>query len=128
LKVPGEKLELLTRSGDNGTKIGERQYRKERHVNYPAVTVSVRFLTSEEGGRTSATSPDKLHCMFDLHGKYHDCRLLLDSVGSVLPGQTVTAPLIFLDPEFVIPQLDVGLNFNLRDPRLIATGTVIKIE
>ncbi|MDP1699942.1 MAG: hypothetical protein Q8L53_03135 [Aestuariivirga sp.] len=96
-------------------------------MNYPTVTVSVHFLTSEEGGRTSATPPDKLHCMFDLQGKYYDCRILLDSVGSVLPGQTVTAPLIFIDPETIIPKLVVGLKFNLHDPRLIATGTVMKI-
>ena len=97
-------------------------------MSYPTVTVSVHFLTSGDGGRTSATPRDKLHCMFDLQGRYYDCRVLLDSVGPVLPGQTVTAPLIFLDPETVIPKLEVGLNFNLRDPRLIATGTVMKIE
>jgi hypothetical protein len=93
----------------------------------PDIIASVRFYTTEAGGRKGPTPPDKFGCPFDFQGEKFDCRLLLGGVGSIAPGATARVPIAFLYPELVKPRLKVGNGFTLWEMRTIAVGVVEEI-
>jgi hypothetical protein len=92
------------------------------------IVCDLKLLTAQEGGRETNTPRDKLHCMFEFGGSLYDCRLLLSSVGSVPPGLQFQAPIIFVNPDAILPRLHAGAKFLLRDPRIIAHGTVLSVH
>lgn len=92
------------------------------------VIAEVRLLTSAAGGRSSPTPADILSCLFVLEGETFDCRLFLREVGPISPGQSAVIPIKFLNPDLVIPRLDKGTHFQLRDYRPIAVGNIIRVE
>jgi hypothetical protein len=64
-------------------------------------------------------------CIFVINDKNHDCRLLLEEVGSILPGNfKKSVPIKFLCPELVLPKLQNGAKFYLRDGKIVAEGKV----
>jgi hypothetical protein len=65
--------------------------------------------------------------MFEFDGRLYDCRLILKSIGSVLPGAQIEAPIVFLDPSSIFPKLRAGDRFRLLDPRPIAKGIILSL-
>jgi hypothetical protein len=94
----------------------------------PDVIVDISFYKTENGGRKGPTPPNFFACIFVIDGQNHDCRLLLENVGSVYPGEGKSnVPIKFWCPELVLPKIDINKKFLLRDGQVIAEGKVIKI-
>lgn len=94
----------------------------------PDIVVNVRFYTTEENGRKSPTNANFFGTIFVLEGKKHDCRLLLDNIGSISPGEYKNdVPIKFLCPEPVLTKLRSESKFYLWDMRNIAEGEVDKV-
>lgn len=91
------------------------------------IIVEVGFYATNEGGRETVTPRDKFGCLFEFDGRIFDCRLLLDNVGSIAPGQTVRVPIKFLSPFSLKHKLHVGDKFRLREARDIAEGHVCEV-
>ena len=92
------------------------------------VVVSIYFYKTEDGGRKLPTNPNQFPCIFSVNDKKHDCRLLLNEIGSISPGEYKTnVPIKFLCPELVLPKLTIGSKFYLWDMRNIAEGEVCYI-
>jgi hypothetical protein len=66
--------------------------------------------------------------MFVFASENYECRLLLDDVGSVDPGEQATIPIKFLRPDLIKPQLQIGDQFKLRESRVIAEGSIEDIS
>lgn len=91
----------------------------------PDIIARLRFLTTKEGGRAGQTPSQQFGCIFVLGRTNHDCRLLLDGIGPISPGQEVTeVPIKFLLYEDLDDHLFAGQHFELRELRTIAKGTV----
>ena len=95
-------------------------------TTYDAVAV-VRFLATDEGGRKSATPSISFGCPMSLHGKLYDCRLLLQEVGPISPGETATVPIKFLDWSAVAAIVRSGDTFELREGRTIGAGEIVEV-
>lgn len=94
----------------------------------PDVIVDVKFYKTEDGGRKGPTSPEFFPCLFVINNHNHDCRLLLDNIGSIFPGDfKINVPIKFLCPDLVIPKLKNGMKFYLRGVKIVAEGVVKEI-
>jgi len=90
----------------------------------PDILADIQLYRTEDGGRQGPTPPDKFGCLLEINDKYYDCRLLLEGIGALSPGQSVTVPIKFLSPEVVIEQLKFVPQFHLWDGKRIADGKV----
>jgi hypothetical protein len=96
---------------------------------HPDIISNIKFYTTEENGRKSPTNHHQFGCIFFVDNKMHDCRLLLDEIGSITPGEyKKNVPIKFLSPELILPILKKGLKFYLWDMRNIAEGEIIIIN
>lgn len=93
----------------------------------PDILVTLRFLSTMEGGRKGPTPPDSLSSILEYDGRFYDCRLLLRDVGSVAPGETKTVPIKLLFPELVKAAMREGEVIRLRESAPIAAGIIDKI-
>lgn len=91
------------------------------------ILASLRFRTSEEGGRKSAPPRDVFRCIFTIHGRNFDCGLLLKGLPTFKLGDTISAQVVFLDPQTVRSVIKVGDEFTLREDRIIAEGRIEEI-
>ena len=79
---------------------------------HPDIVVNLKFLTTEEGGRKTPTPPNFFSCIFDIHGKSHDARMLLENVGAIHPGEDKeSVPVKFLCADLVMPKLHDEIKF-----------------
>jgi len=92
----------------------------------PDIIAEVYFYTTEDGGRKGPTPDNFIGFPLEFKGKYYDCRLLLDDIGSISPGDTVIVPIIFLYPEKILYQLKIGAKFRLWERGFKANGKVLK--
>lgn len=91
----------------------------------PDIFADIKFYKTEEGGRKSSTAANFFGCIFVVDESKHDCRLLLESIGAIHPGENkINIPIKFLDSSIVMPKLKIGSKFYLWDMRNIAEGTV----
>lgn len=88
--------------------------------------INVRFLTTAEGGRSTAVEGQFYACPLLVDNEYFDCRLLLEGRRLEL-GSTYEVPVKFLFRELVLPKLISGKNVLLWEGRNVAEGRVIKI-
>jgi hypothetical protein len=88
------------------------------------IVAHVRFYTPSEGGRQGPTRSDQFGCLFELNGECFDCRLLLDDVGALQPGQQAKVPIKFLSPHLLQHRLRCGQKFHLREATTIAEGYI----
>jgi len=95
-------------------------------MNYH-LEATIRFLTTEEGGRRSPTYSgyrpqfyyDGIDC--DAEHEYPDAEI-------VNPGDTVRTHLRFLRPEVHVGKMYVGMPFKIREgSRTVGEGTVTSI-
>ncbi len=90
----------------------------------PDIIAEIQLYPTEAGGRSGPTPADKFGCLFEIEGEYFDCRLLLEGVGALSPGQTATVPIMFLRPDLVHGSLTISRRFHLWDGKRIADGQV----
>ena len=88
------------------------------------VIVRLRFYSTAEGGRKGPTPERIFKCIFVFRSENFDCALMLEGIGSVHPGQTVTVPIVFLCPDLLEGRLHPGDTIHLREARIIAVGEV----
>lgn len=93
----------------------------------PDVIVTLRLLSTKEGGRASATPSEVFRCMFEFEGEAFDCALLLNELGSLAPGREATVPVAFIFPEYVKDRLQPGSPFRLWEGKYIAEGKVLEV-
>jgi hypothetical protein len=93
----------------------------------PEIRAKVHFYPTTEGGRLKATPADHFGCPLSFGGRNFDCRLLLDDIGPVSPGETVEVPIQFLCPEDIVPRLRPGDRFQLWEGGFIGEGEVLEI-
>lgn len=90
----------------------------------PDIVASLRFISTDEGGRKSPIVAPQFACTFKHDGEANDCRLLLEEKGDVWPGQQLSVAIKFLYPDLVRPRLRVGDHFQLLEGKVIAQGTI----
>lgn len=92
------------------------------------IIADIIFFKTEDGGRKSSTPDDKYRCIFIFKDNNYDCQLNLETVGSITPGDTVSAPIVFFKSSLIKNKLSVGDKFLLRERNIIASGTVNEIH
>lgn len=94
----------------------------------PEIYVNITFYPTDKGGRKLPTGSHFLGTIFVINESKHECRLLLEEVGPISPGESKNeVPIKFLCPDLVLSKLRVGTKFYLWDMRNIAEGEVVKI-
>jgi hypothetical protein len=93
----------------------------------PDILATVRFLSTDEGGRHGPITAPHLGMIMEYGGELWESRLLLHDLGTISPGETAIIPIKFLSPELVKPLLRAGDHFRLREARWIAEGVIDKI-
>lgn len=95
---------------------------------YADIFADIYFYKTEDNGRKTPTSSNFFSCVFIVDDKKHDCRLLLNDIGSIAPGETkFNVPIKFLCPELVFSKIRIGSKFYLWDMRNIAEGEIKEI-
>ncbi len=90
----------------------------------PDIIAMITLYETEKGGRSGPTPPDQFGCLVEIDGQHFDCRLILDGVGSLRPGQTAIVPIMFLHPELPLPLLRISRDFRLWDGKVVGNGEV----
>ena len=98
-----------------------------KKLNYNIIA-KVRFFSEKKGGRKSPTPKKIFGCPMVIKNNYYDCRLVLNDIGSIKPGNDIVVPIIFLDPQTVLPIIKKNDKFELWDGGIIAEGKVLKIN
>lgn len=94
----------------------------------PDIYVKINFYPTDKNGRKLPTDPTFFGSIFVIDDSKYDCRLLLNTIGSIAPGESKkNVPIKFLYPELVLPKLKEGTKFFLWDMRNIAEGEVEKV-
>jgi len=93
----------------------------------PHIIAEIQLYPTEAGGRSGPTPTDKFGCLFEIEGEYFDCRLFLEGVGPLSPGQTAAVPIVFLRPDLVNPSLTISRSFHLWDGKRFANGQVKEV-
>jgi len=88
--------------------------------------VSVRFLSSAEGGRQGDIMGQVYACPLFVAGRALDCRLLLREGRAVL-GESYELPVAFLSPEEALATVNVGADVELWEGKTIARGRVLHV-
>lgn len=92
----------------------------------PDIIISVRFLTTSEGGRETPVQGQFYSCPWFIDGEGFDCRLLLD--GRCLDlGVSYEVPVKFLYRDKALPKMQPGAEIHLWEGRNIAKGQVIQV-
>ncbi|GGY85906.1 hypothetical protein ACFFTM_16920 [Pseudoduganella plicata] len=92
----------------------------------PDALITLRFLSSEEGGRLQPAGGRTFGCPMIIDGEGYDCRLLLD--GLVLqPGKLYEVPVKFLRRDYADERLHVGTPITLWEGKTIASGTISRV-
>ena len=92
----------------------------------------LRFLTTEEGGRTTPCwSGDGFYrapCDFRRVDGWNDVLFKFKDKEWVAPGETVTARMKILFPDLLYRRLSEGFEFTVHEGRrLVATGRITQI-
>ncbi len=94
----------------------------------PDIFITIKFYKKEDGGRNIPTPSNFFSCVFVIGDKNYDARMLLEGIGSIYPGdKKINVPVKFLCSDLVIPKINVGDKFYVRDGRVIADGIIEKI-
>ena len=93
----------------------------------PEIRAHVRFLTTAEGGRKGPVLTPWLGCPVQVGADYYDCRLQPASPGPIPLGVTTEVLIQFMRPDLVLPLLQVGKPFNLREGGPTGHGVVLEI-
>jgi len=93
----------------------------------PNIIAKVYLYPTDEGGRQGPTPSNYIGFPLEFEGSYYDCRLLLDDIGSISPGETVEVPIIFLYSELIVPKLKIGSKFRLWERGFKGDGVVLDI-
>ncbi|MDI9272378.1 hypothetical protein [Stenotrophomonas sp. PFBMAA-4] len=88
--------------------------------------VSVRFLSSVEGGRQGDIVGQVYACPLFVAGRAFECRLLLQEGRAVL-GESYELPVAFLCPEEALATVNVGADVSLWEGKTIARGRVLHV-
>jgi len=94
------------------------------------ITIRVRFLTTEEGGRINPLNGnlyDHHGCALIIDGEAFECRLWLSKILYEL-GNAYELPLQFLNWNMVKPLLQVGKACKLWEGKISAEGEILSIE
>lgn len=57
-----------------------------------------------------------------------DCRMLFHERGGLVPGETATVPIKFLDPDNAVPFFFLGADFDVWELGKIGEGKVISVS
>lgn len=92
------------------------------------IIANIEFYPTEQGGRSMPTPKNFFGCVFVIDHNNHDGRILLNSIGPIHPGDKKdNVPIKFLCADLVIPKLEVGTKFKIRDGKIIGEAEVVKI-
>lgn len=93
----------------------------------PHVLAKVRFKSSSEGGRVSATPKSNYHCLSSIGGVLYDSLLIHQE--RIAPGQSVEGvEIAFLTMKHICSELEQGMQFSLQDGnKIVAIATVQKV-
>lgn len=91
----------------------------------PDFIANVTLFPSAEGGRKGATPTRVFGCPLSFEGRFFDCRMLLGSVGALLPGEEKEVPIKMLDFDAVRSMIKNGTRFEIWEGRVIGEGIVM---
>lgn len=93
----------------------------------PDFIAKVRLFDVSEGGRKGPTQSTFFGCPLLFNGALYDCRMLLDEVGAIAPGDEKEVPIKMLDWDAVRTLLRDGAEFEMWESRVIGTGKISKL-
>ena len=95
----------------------------------PDIEAEIRFLSPEEGGRhTPYRSGYRPNHDFGTDGMLNDAHHEYVGIDTVAPGDTVTARLWFLAPDYQAGRLYEGFEFTVQEgARIVGRGRVSKV-
>ncbi|NNC97003.1 MAG: hypothetical protein HKN88_02910 [Gammaproteobacteria bacterium] len=92
------------------------------------VEARIKLMSIDDGGRNHALPKDvKFGCPLKINNSYFDARFIYDTKHEIKPGDTFTTELLFLSPDLVLPQINVGTEFELWEGKIIGYGQFTKI-
>lgn len=88
---------------------------------------TITLRPTNAGGRRGPTPPGSFKVRRVIEEHSFDARLNLESVGPIAPGDTVTVPVNFLDPDIARRYCFVGQRLILKELRAIGEGVIEKL-
>jgi len=93
----------------------------------PDACATIELFPTEQGGRKGATPSNFFGCVFVIHDKKFDGRIILKDTGAIRPGGHATAPIKFLDSVAVLEFISPGMTFELWEMGTIGKGQIIEV-
>lgn len=91
----------------------------------PDLTLNIQMYASSSGGRKGPTPPNRFKCILKVMNELHDCLLILDKNGPLLPGKNATVDVVLLMPDLLKDRLKKGQEIYLCEgSKEIAKGDI----
>jgi hypothetical protein len=91
----------------------------------PDAVITVRFKTTEEGGRSRGLDANFYGCPLFIDGQGFDCRFLHSEPIDL--GTTYEVPIKFLDSSTALSVVRQGASITLWEGKDVASGTVLAV-
>ncbi len=89
--------------------------------------ISIRFLTSEEGGRKSSIQADKYGCPIMVDDRGFDCQFVLTHSMCFELGESYKIPVKLLNLDRALEHLKEETKISVWEGKIIGVGEVVKI-
>lgn len=97
-------------------------------IQFPHIYVTVRFFSTEEGGRTGPVFGNSYKPSIQIEEKTCPGLFLLGKDLVIYPGQEVkNIPIKLLDVGYLKDKLDVGVPFKVREDKFVAEGVISRV-
>ena len=91
-------------------------------------TISIRFISTEDGGRKTSLNTTEYNAPIVFDGRGYEARIFpLERDLPVRPGETLTAPVKFLNRDSVKRHLQVGEKLEVYEGKAVAHGCITKL-
>lgn len=92
----------------------------------PDISLDVQMYPSHSGGRKAPPPPNRFKCILKVLGEFHDCLLILEKTGPLIPGNHATVDAVLLMPELLQNRLTTGQEiFLCEGNKEIARGHIL---
>ena len=93
---------------------------------HPQVTVRIKLLTPERGGREAALPPGEHRGILSARGQHFSFRAMIAPPGLLL-GETSLLDIEFIFPELAMPFFKDNDEFNVWEGGIVGYGRVTKV-
>lgn len=92
------------------------------------IRAQITLKLTENGGRQSPIAREFYPCRVLIGESFHDARIYWEKIDLLSPGDEKEVTVKFLDPEIVLPKLQIGDTFSIWELQKVGQLKILEIS